>query len=87
MKDYISKILEKNLENVHAVLAVYEKYAYLLDEKAKVEKYLASSSSKTREDINNNLMKYKNDIQEIIKTVPSYVRMNMILIDACEIKK
>lgn len=86
-KEYISQVLEKNLENIRTVLDVYEHYAYLLDEKSKVEKFVGASVPRTREEITNNITKYKNVIQEIIKLVPSYVRMNMILVDACEIKK
>lgn len=86
-KEYIEKVLDMNLQNVRTVLDVYEHYAYLLDEKAKVEKFVGSNVVRTREEITNNITKYKNVIQEIIKSVPSYVRMNMILVDACEIKK
>jgi len=61
-KEYIEKVLDMNLNNVRTVLDVYEHYAYLLDEKAKVEKFVSSSVAKTREDINNNITKYKNVI-------------------------
>lgn len=46
-----------------------------------------TNSVRTREEINANITKYKNVALDIIKQVPSYVRMNMILIDGCEIKK
>lgn len=39
-KEYISQVLDKNLENIRTVLDVYEHYAYLLDEKSKVEKFV-----------------------------------------------
>lgn len=61
-KEYIEKVLDMNLNNVRTVLDVYEHYAYLLEEKAKVEKFVSSSVARTREDINNNITKYKNVI-------------------------
>ncbi|EGR31445.1 hypothetical protein IMG5_109350, partial [Ichthyophthirius multifiliis] len=85
VKKEINDILDKNLRNVNEVLHIYNKYAYLLEEKSKVSVW--TKQEHKREEFLSEISKYKNTYNELNKEIPFYVRTNMILVDGVDVKK
>ena len=81
----VEKVIEENLNVVEKVLNIYDSYVYLLKEKVKVTKFC--ETKKDRESYIEEIKKYEEVILKINQELPSFLYMNMFLIDCREINR
>ena len=85
MKQNIEAILDDNLKNVEGCVEIFDKFAYLLKETDKA--MLWASQPRSRPEYLLEFDKYRKLYIEVSNIIPFYVRVNMILVDGCEVKK
>ena len=80
----IEAIVEENNNVASKVFSIYDKFTFLLNEDARLEKFISEPHS--REDFIAEITKYKQCIDSIKEELPFEIRMNMYLIDCNELK-
>ncbi len=80
----IHEILEKNIDTVEEALKVYDKYLFILKEKARIEQLLNEGPYK-REVFTKEILRYEETIRDIRMNMPYEIRMNMFLIDCVDL--
>lgn len=82
----IEGIIDANLAAVAKVEDVLEKYAYILTEGEVVDRF-CEEINHTRKEYEQMIEKYEKIYQEVMDEVPFFIRMSMINIDVCSVKK
>ncbi|CAD8159976.1 unnamed protein product [Paramecium pentaurelia] len=81
----INEILDINLKNVESTLEIYEKYSFLLKETEKATQW--ASVPRARNEFIQAFNNYSQLYEQVNEAIPFFVRVNMILVDGCEVKK
>ena len=84
--DEIESIIDSNLNAVAIVEEILEKYAYLLNEGEAVDQF-CEEPNHTRKEYEQMIDKYEKIYDQVMAEVPFFIRMSMINIDCCAVKK
>ncbi len=76
-------VIERNLGALEQVVYIFKDFAFLLDEKKKVEEFV--QGNRTREEYLAEIEKYRATSLKIRRTMPVEVRMSMVRVDCTEI--
>jgi hypothetical protein len=82
----IESIIDSNLETIARAEDVLKKYAYLLTEGEVVDRFCRENNH-TRKDYEQMIDKYEKIYEQVMNEVPFFIRMSMINIDCCAVKK
>jgi dynein heavy chain len=85
VRDEIALILSENMAVIQDTLKIYRRYEYLFQEKEKVEEWYHAPHSISEYEAQ--LRKYRALYAELFEQLPFYIRMNMVLINAVDIKR
>ncbi len=80
----IDDVITTNLRNAESALDVYNDFAYILNERDKVEKFIETDPK--REDYTKELKKYDALYNTIMEQIPFFFSMNMVFIEALSLK-
>ncbi|EAR85626.2 dynein heavy chain (macronuclear) [Tetrahymena thermophila SB210] len=85
-KRMIERIISKNLDKVEEVLPIYNEFSFLLDP---IDKFINEflDSTPTREDYIKKFKEFQQIQLNIEQNLPPFIRMNMILVDGCQVKR
>ena len=75
----------ENLQVAQKAINVYDEYKFLLEEDARIEKFLESTNEPTREAYVAEIQKYFDTIQHIQENAPFEIRLSMFLVECNEL--
>jgi hypothetical protein len=81
----IERIIERNLATVAESLTIYNKYAFILQEKEKATRFVDSRPK--REEYTKQIRRYQELYREVHENLPFFITLNMVRVDAVEVKK